>query len=27
VRSDSPPANRDPHQLYDVPMMGYALNT
>jgi peptide/nickel transport system substrate-binding protein len=27
VRSDSPPANLDPHQLYDVPMMGYALNT
>ena len=22
-----PPANLDPHQLYDVPMMGYALNT
>ncbi|MFC7476326.1 ABC transporter substrate-binding protein [Dankookia sp. GCM10030260] len=27
VRSDSPPANLDPHLLYDVPMMGYALNT
>ncbi|SDB47410.1 ABC transporter substrate-binding protein [Belnapia rosea] len=26
VRSDSPPANLDPHQLFDVPMMGYALN-
>ena len=27
VRSNTPPANLDPHQLYDVPMMGYALNT
>ncbi len=27
VRSDSQPANLDPHQLFDVPMVGYALNT
>ncbi len=27
VRSDGQPQNLDPHQVFDVPMMGYALNT
>jgi peptide/nickel transport system substrate-binding protein len=27
VRSDGQPQNLDPHQIFDVPMMGYALNT
>ncbi len=27
VRSDGQPVNLDPHQIFDVPMMGYALNT
>jgi peptide/nickel transport system substrate-binding protein len=27
VRADSQPANLDPHQIFDVPMMGYAVNT
>lgn len=26
VRSDAQPQNLDPHQIFDVPMMGYALN-
>lgn len=26
VRSDGQPQNLDPHQVFDVPMMGYALN-
>ncbi|MBV9785866.1 MAG: ABC transporter substrate-binding protein, partial [Acidisphaera sp.] len=26
VRSDGQPRNLDPHQVFDVPMMGYALN-
>jgi peptide/nickel transport system substrate-binding protein len=26
VRSDGQPANLDPHQIFDVPMMGFALN-
>ncbi len=27
VRSDGQPQSLDPHQIFDVPMMGYALNT
>jgi peptide/nickel transport system substrate-binding protein len=27
VRSDNQPLNLDPHQVFDVPMMGYSLNT
>ena len=27
VRSDNQPQNLDPHQVFDVPMMGYSLNT
>ena len=27
VRSDGQPQNLDPHQVFDVPMQGYALNT
>jgi peptide/nickel transport system substrate-binding protein len=26
ISSDQPPKNLDPHQVYDVPMQGYALN-
>ena len=26
VRSDGQPSNLDPHQIFDVPMLGYALN-